>query len=86
VTGKYSVSLYPQAALPETEEDAFWDRLQDTLARVASGEFIMLGRDLNEHVGSGSDGYEGLHGVEVLARGIKRAGGSFYSVSRWTWF
>jgi hypothetical protein len=36
--------------------------VHDTLARVPSGEFIMLGGDLNGHVSSGSDGYEGLHG------------------------
>jgi hypothetical protein len=57
------VSTYaPQAALSEDEKDTFWDGLQDLLARVPPGEFIMLGGDLNGHVGSGRDGYEGLHG------------------------
>jgi hypothetical protein len=39
-----------------------WDRLQDTLARVPPGEFIMLGGDLYGHVGSGSDGIHGDFG------------------------
>jgi hypothetical protein len=57
------VSAYaPQAALSEDEKDTFWDGLQDVVARVPPREFIMLGGDLNGHVGSGSDGYEGLHG------------------------
>jgi hypothetical protein len=57
------VSAYaPQAALSEDEKDTFWDGLQDVVARVPPGEFIMLGGDLNGHVGSGSDGYEGLYG------------------------
>jgi hypothetical protein len=32
------------------------------VARVPPGELIMLGGDLNRHVGSGSDGYERLYG------------------------
>jgi hypothetical protein len=72
VIGKSLVSVVsayaPQAALSgdmvvEDEKDTFWDRLQDVVARVPPGEFIMLGGDLNGHVGSGSDGYEGLHGA-----------------------
>jgi hypothetical protein len=51
-----------QAALSEDEKDTFWDGLLHVVARVPHGEFIMLGGDINGHVGSGSDGYEGLHG------------------------
>jgi hypothetical protein len=65
VLGKSSVNVVsayaPQAALSE-DKDTFWDGLQDVVARVPPGEFIMLGGDLNGHVGIGSDGYEELHG------------------------
>ena len=52
----------PQAGLSEAEKDTFWATLTREVAAVDEHELLVLGGDLNGHVGRFPDGYEGVHG------------------------
>ena len=57
------VSTYaPQVGLDEATKDVFWDELIRVVGRVDDREMVVLGGDLNGHVGAESQGYEGVHG------------------------
>lgn len=54
------ISAYaPQTGLSEEVKNVFWEEL---VAGVKDEEIIVLGSDLNGHVGRLSIGYEGIHG------------------------
>ena len=40
----------------------FWNAVYDLVERLKKEEMVVLGGDLNGHVGRESDGYEGVHG------------------------
>ena len=46
----------------QDEKDDFWEALWKLIEGVKQSEKIILGGDLNGHVGKNSEGYEGLHG------------------------
>ena len=52
----------PQTGRGEEEKDEFWSELLSVTSSVTADEIIVLGGDLNGHVGSKGDGYEGVHG------------------------
>ena len=57
------VSAYaPQVGRSQEEKDEFWDALCMLTEGVKKTERIMLGGDLNGHIGKDSDGYGGIHG------------------------
>jgi hypothetical protein len=57
------VSAYaPQSGRSNEEKDDFWDKLIALTSSISGGEVILLGGDLNGHVGSRSDDYVGVHG------------------------
>ena len=57
------VSAYaPQVGRTEEEKDKFWDEAITVLSGIPPGEAVILGGDLNGHVGAGADGYDGVHG------------------------
>ena len=57
------VSTYaPQAGLPDETKDKFWDDLIRVAGSVDDREMVILGGDLNGHVGAESLGFEGVHG------------------------
>ena len=57
------VSAYaPQVGRSQEEKDEFWDTLCMLTEGVKKTERIMLGGDLNGHIGKDSDGYGGIHG------------------------
>ena len=57
------ISAYaPQVGRSQEEKDKFWDKVCELMEGIKDSEMIVLGGDLNGHVGRRSDGYEGVHG------------------------
>ena len=57
------ISCYaPQTGCPDDIKDEFWESLDTHLRSVRSEEHLVIGGDLNGHVGNARDGYEQLHG------------------------
>ena len=66
MVGKWIVTLIsvyaPQVGLSDGAKDRFWDELIHVLRRMDENEFVIIGGDLNGHVGARAMGYEGVHG------------------------
>jgi hypothetical protein len=61
------ISCYaPQTGCSDIEKDAFWESLDAHLRSIDHEEHIVLGGDLNGHVGLDRDGYERVHGGNGL--------------------
>ncbi|KAL6503308.1 hypothetical protein OROGR_025231 [Orobanche gracilis] len=57
------ISAYaPQIGLDVSIKQAFWDDLEEVVQQVPREEKMVLGGDLNGHVGSRRDGFESVHG------------------------
>ncbi|XP_021859878.2 uncharacterized protein [Spinacia oleracea] len=57
------VSAYaPQAGLDASTRQEFWEYLEEVVQRVPKSEKLIIGGDLNGHVGSSRDGFERIHG------------------------
>jgi len=57
------LSVYaPQAGRPQEEKDALWDSMHIIVSRFPDNEVVILGGNLNSHVGRIVDGYGGVHG------------------------
>ena len=57
------VSAYaPQVGLSEDVKDKFWSELLLTMSEIGEREIVVLGGDLNGHVGEHAVGFEGVHG------------------------
>ena len=52
----------PQVGRRQVDKDMFWNAVYDLAERLKKEEMVVLGGDLNGHVGRESDGYEGVHG------------------------
>ena len=44
------------------EKEDFWVRKIETVSSIGPGERVLIGGDLNGHVGAESSGYEDVHG------------------------
>lgn len=66
IFGKQIVSIVstyaPQVGLEDAIKDEFWDDLIRVVGGVDDREMVILGGDLNGHVGAESQGFEGVHG------------------------
>ena len=57
------ISAYaPQQGLCEEVKDIFYENLISLAAKVDDKELLIIGGDLNGHVGKNADGYKGIHG------------------------
>ena len=57
------VSAYaPQVGRSEVEKKNFWDSLDELVREFPSDQRLIIGGDLNGHIGAGADGYAGVHG------------------------
>jgi len=57
------ISAYaPQVGLDMATKQQFWDDLEEMVQRVPNGEKLIIGGDLNGHVGASRDGFENIHG------------------------
>jgi len=66
VIGKRLLSVFsiyaPQSGRSDEEKEEFWDELRQLVTDVPESEFLVIGGDLNGHVGEKTDGFEGVHG------------------------
>ena len=57
------ISAYaPQAGRPRPEKEEFFTLLGKIVSEIDYGEKLLIGGDLNGHVGAGVEGFEGVHG------------------------
>ncbi|MGL4931832.1 MAG: endonuclease/exonuclease/phosphatase family protein, partial [Aeromonas sp.] len=57
------VSCYaPQIGCTDAEKEEFWHKFDDHLRSITINEHLLVGGDLNGHVGALRDGYEQVHG------------------------
>lgn len=63
-------SVYaPQVGRTAQEKQEFWERLEDEVAKVPDTEGLIVGGDMNGHVGSTREGYEDI--IVVMATVIR---------------
>ena len=63
----------PQTGRSQEQKDNFWEAVWKLIEGIKETERIMLGGDLNGHVGKESDGYEGVH--DGQGYGVRNAEG-----------
>ncbi|GKE47080.1 craniofacial development protein 2, partial [Tanacetum coccineum] len=57
------ISAYaPQVGLSEVEKTTFWDSLDKVVRECPTSQRLILGGDLNGHIGAATEGYAGVHG------------------------
>lgn len=57
------VSAYaPQCGRSDLEKDMFWSQMTQVVGSIPERDSVILGADLNGHVGSQMDGFDGVHG------------------------
>ena len=52
----------PQTGRSAEEKDSFWDQMISVTGSKPASELTVVGGDLNGHVGTNVDGYDGVHG------------------------
>uniref|UniRef100_UPI00358E89BF craniofacial development protein 2-like n=1 Tax=Myxine glutinosa TaxID=7769 RepID=UPI00358E89BF len=52
----------PQVGRSDEEKDTFWCAIEKLMENVKDEEVVVVGGDLNGHVGRSMDGFEGVHG------------------------
>src|SRR6267154_1811727 len=52
----------PQVGRAMVEKEEFWLALSKIVDEIGQEEFVVIGGDMNGHVGAKADGYEGVHG------------------------
>ena len=56
------ISAYaPQVGRSEVEKKNFWDSLDELVRECQSDQRLIIGGDLNGHIGAAADGYAGVH-------------------------
>ena len=57
------VSAYaPQVGCTDEEKEEFWEELEELIRSFSEKDKIVIGADLNGHIGIGNTGYERWHG------------------------
>ena len=57
-------SVYaPQGGRPQEEKEEFWELLDDSVGKIAEDDLLIIGGDLNGHVGTVRDGFEEIMGI-----------------------
>ena len=52
----------PQASYIEEEKETFWEQMDQELSPTLDGERVIVGGDLNWHIGRSREGIERVHG------------------------
>nr|GEU66528.1 retrovirus-related Pol polyprotein LINE-1 [Tanacetum cinerariifolium] len=52
----------PQVGLSEVKKTTFWDYLDKVMRECLTSQRLILGGDLNGHIGATTEGYAGVHG------------------------
>nr|GFA08605.1 craniofacial development protein 2-like [Tanacetum cinerariifolium] len=59
----YKLCAYaPQVGLSKVEKTTFWDSLDKVMRECPTSQRLILGGDLNGHIGAATKGYTGVHG------------------------
>jgi hypothetical protein len=67
------ISAYaPQVGLSDDVKRQFWKDLEDMIRRVSNSEKLLIGGDLNGHIGIVRGGLRGYMGVLNMTNRIKR--------------
>ena len=67
------ISAYaPQVGLSESTKKQFWEDLDSMVSTVPVSEKLLIGGDLNGHVGATNVGFERVQGVLGMVAGVKR--------------
>ena len=67
------ISAYaPHVGLSESTKKQFWEDLDSMVSTVPVSEKLLIGGDLNGHVGATNIGFERVHGVLGMVAGVKR--------------
>ena len=57
------VSVYvPQVGCTDEEKEEFWEELEELIRSLSEKDKIVIGADLNGHIGRGNTEYERWHG------------------------
>ena len=64
VIGAYA----PQVDCAAEEKEEFWTKLEEVVESVGRGEGLVIGADLNRHVGAGNRGDEDVIGRHVFGK------------------
>nr|GEU48410.1 ribonuclease H-like domain-containing protein [Tanacetum cinerariifolium] len=64
----------PQVGLSEVEKKTFWDSLDKVVREFLTDQQLILGGDLNAHIGMATKGYAGFHG------GFRRKGSALLRI------
>ncbi|XP_066958896.1 craniofacial development protein 2-like [Macrobrachium rosenbergii] len=68
------ISAYaPQAGCDEEEKSMFWRELDEVLTSISEEERVVLGGDLNGHIGTDRRVISRIHGGLGMGRGTKKA-------------
>ena len=52
----------PQTGRSAEEKDSFWDQMISVTGSIPASELTVVGGDLNGHIGTNIDGYDGVNG------------------------
>ncbi|XP_071706713.1 uncharacterized protein [Rutidosis leptorrhynchoides] len=81
------ISAYaPHTGLSDAEKMSFWELLDEVVMGFPADHRLIIGGDLNGHIGAEAEGYEGAHGGFGLALEMKK-GAPFWSSplpTRWS--
>ena len=59
------MSVYaPQVGRTEKEKEEFWEILDDYIGKVSEDQLLVIGGDLNGHVGRDRSGFEEVMGID----------------------
>ncbi len=58
------LSVYaPQSGRPEEEKEEFWEKLDDSIGGIPEKDPLIIGGDLNGHIGMDRNGFEDVMGI-----------------------
>ena len=73
----------PQTGRSAEEKDSFWDQMTSVTGSIPASELIVVGRDLNGHVGTNVDGMMEFMADMALEREMLMVSGYWSSVMQW---
>ena len=67
------ISAYaPQVGEKEVNKEGFAKDLESMINNIPEGEKVIIGADLNAHLGEGGEGYRRIHGGKGYGKGMMK--------------
>ena len=73
--GHLYLCICASAGRSAEEKDSFWDQMISVTGSIPASELIVVGGDMNGHVGTNVDVYDGVHGEYGLERDMQMVSG-----------